>query len=234
MTDGVRIGTMSSLCQRCQWTDTLMPLHLLHLLQMKVTILMNLGITAVSVSALLMKKLIVGNELTERVVNSLKYFSVMTRKGVSETAHDEYIQHTNALLRKENPPDADAIERRGEDLDGLGDCLCICKLIVDGDDTVGLLNAYSCASRLQKLTGICHLRIDCCKNSCIAFTGVYVKLQTCPFCSEPRCNNKNIPIQTFDLIPIIHRLRLQFANSGRAQALREYPQSLKDNPFNGV
>lgn len=97
-----------------------------------------------SVSVLLMKKLIIGNELTERVVNSFKYFSIMTRKDVSEIAHDEYIQYINALLRKENPPDVDVIERRGEDLDDLDDCLCICKLIIDGDNIIGLLNVHNC------------------------------------------------------------------------------------------
>lgn len=36
------------------------------------------------------------NKLTERVVNLLKYFSVMTRKDVSEMAHDEL---SNILMR---------------------------------------------------------------------------------------------------------------------------------------
>ena len=53
-------------------------------------------------------------------------------------------------------------------------------------------------------------------------------------CGEPRRNKKGFTIHTFDLIPIAHRLRLQFANSTRAKALQEYPQSLQDNPWDGV
>jgi Transposase family tnp2 len=96
------------------------------------------------------------------------------------------------------------------------------------------LNAYLSASQLRNLTGICHVRIACCKNSCIAYTGIYSELETCPFCSEPRYNKHHIPRRTFDLIPIVHRLRLQFANSLRAEALREYSQSLQNLPWDGV
>ena len=96
------------------------------------------------------------------------------------------------------------------------------------------MNAHISASRLRNLTGIRHVRIDCCRNSCIAYTGAYVELQTCPFCSEPRCYKNDIAIRTFDLIPIIHRLRLQFASSLRAQALQEYPRSLQNIPWDGV
>ena len=41
----------------------------------------------------------------------------MIRKYVSETAHDEYIQHTNNLLRKDNPLVIDDVVRRGEELE---------------------------------------------------------------------------------------------------------------------
>ena len=49
----------------------------------------------------------------------------MIRKNISETAHDEYTQHTNELLRKDNPPAADEVMRRGEDLDFVGKCPCV-------------------------------------------------------------------------------------------------------------
>lgn len=79
-----------------------------------------------------MKKLIVDNELPQTLIDSLKYFSIMTRKNVTETAHDEYIQWSNELLCREDTLDAshdhsfnmDRIERRGEsDLHLLGPCL---------------------------------------------------------------------------------------------------------------
>lgn len=68
------------------------------------------------------EKLILENELSTPLINSLKYFSIMTRKNVSETAHDEYIQHSNDLLRKNNPLAQDDGIRRGEDLEFFGKC----------------------------------------------------------------------------------------------------------------
>ena len=96
------------------------------------------------------------------------------------------------------------------------------------------MSASVSAARLRTLTGIEHVSIPCCRNSCIAYTSVYVDLDNCPLCSEPRCNRRGVTIRTFDLIPITHRLRLQFANPARAKALREYPQSLQENPWDGV
>jgi hypothetical protein len=63
---------------------------------------------------------------------------------------------------------------------------------------------------------------------------VYADLANCPLCNEPRYDKKNITIRTFDLIPITHRLRLQFANPARAKALRDYPKFLQENPWDGV
>lgn len=68
------------------------------------------------------EKLILDNELSGPLLNSLKYFSIMARKNVSETAHDEYIQHTNELLHQNNPPARDDVTRRGEDLEVFGKC----------------------------------------------------------------------------------------------------------------
>ena len=40
----------------------------------------------------------------------------MIRKNVSETAHDEYIQHINDLLREANSLTSNDITRRGKDI----------------------------------------------------------------------------------------------------------------------
>src|SRR5277367_1936124 len=68
------------------------------------------------------EKLILDHELLRHLINSLKYFSIMTRKNVSETAHDEYIQHTNELLCQDNPLAPDDVTRRGEDIKLFGKC----------------------------------------------------------------------------------------------------------------
>ena len=46
----------------------------------------------------------------------------MIRKNVSETAHDEYVQHTNELLRQDNSLAPGDVARRGEDLEFIGKC----------------------------------------------------------------------------------------------------------------
>ena len=68
------------------------------------------------------EKLILDNKLPGHLINSLKYFSIMTRKNVSETAHDEYIQHTNDLLREANSLALDDVTRRGEDIGLFSKC----------------------------------------------------------------------------------------------------------------
>jgi hypothetical protein len=47
----------------------------------------------------------------------------MIRKNVSEKAHNEYIQHTNELLRRDNPHVLDDVVRRGGGLEFFGKCL---------------------------------------------------------------------------------------------------------------
>ena len=176
-------------------------LYQLRMIQMIVMMMKNLTIITVKISISSIKKLIIDNELPETLINSLKYFSIMTRKNVTETAHDEYIKWTNELLCKEDPLDTghshsfntDGIERRGgsdQYLQGL-----YISLIVEGQGSNPntLLNAHLSASRLRNLTGISHVRIACCKNSCIAYTGVYFELEICPFCREPRRNKHHIP-----------------------------------------
>jgi hypothetical protein len=82
---------------------------------------------------------------------------------------------------------------------------------------------------LRELTGIEHISIACCVNSCIAFYGAeYSDLSQCPFCNEPRFDRRKRPRKTFDYIPIIHRLRLQFANPECAIELQEYRRDMEN------
>src|SRR5215471_3343841 len=193
----------------------------------------DLDIIIAKVIAFLVRhKLILENVLTESVIKSLEFFSVMVEKNVSETAHDGYVRLSNWLLHNNNLLAPDDIIRRGRNLE-FGKLSVYPRLIIDGN-TITLLNANDAAEQLQELTGIKHIRIPCCKNSCIAYTGDYIGLNWCPLYSEPRCDKKNNPICTFDLLPIAHCLQLQFANPTRAKALQEYPQSLQDIPWDGV
>ncbi|KAI0371590.1 hypothetical protein BV20DRAFT_942100, partial [Pilatotrama ljubarskyi] len=74
-------------------------------------------------------------------------------------------------------------------------------------------------ARAAQLSGFEPECYDCCVNSCIAFTGVYAKDNSCPFCAEPRHNSKGQPRQQFVYLPVIPRLQAQMANWEMAQHL---------------
>lgn len=99
--------------------------------------------------------------------------------------------------------------------------------------------------RLMSITGITHKSFDCCINLCMAFTEQSNATQ-CTHCEEPRytsnggthyfkpsiyitnylCARIGKPRKQFNYIPLIHRLRQQYANPYRARSLTEYVLSL--------
>jgi hypothetical protein len=91
-------------------------------------------------------------------------------------------------------------------------------------------------ARLRGVTGIQHRAIDCCFNSCIAFTGKYSDVQECPFCKEPRKHpTSGRPRKQFIYIPLAPRLRLQYENPERARVLKSYRKHLlESNETNGT
>jgi hypothetical protein len=102
---------------------------------------------------------------------------------------------------------------------------------------------------LESVTGIQHIRIDCCVNSCMAFTESNTA-ESCLYCGQPRFKQSPKPMErpsrgttsrskgkrsnrttshlrgepraTFDYIPVTHRLRLQYASADRAKAMTSY------------
>jgi hypothetical protein len=83
------------------------------------------------------------------------------------------------------------------------------------------------SNNLARDTGIGHIRYDVCSNKrcSFAFTGDAQSpaITQCPNvdCATPRSNERS-----FDYIPLIHRLRLMFANHTRALELKSYQRSL--------
>ncbi|KAL7277981.1 hypothetical protein ACG7TL_007934 [Trametes sanguinea] len=61
---------------------------------------------------------------------------------------------------------------------------------------------------------------DCCVSSCIAYTGVYADDLTCPFCHEPRRDLNGRARQQFVYLPVIPRLKAQYANHEMARKLQ--------------
>ena len=72
---------------------------------------------------------------------------------------------------------------------------------------------YVIAHSIAVLSGIVPIWIDCCPNSCIAYTGDYKNEENCPVCSED-CFKGNMqqPRHTFCYIPLIPWLQNFFAN----------------------
>lgn len=77
---------------------------------------------------------------------------------------------------------------------------------------------------MQNRTGVEFIEYDCCVNSCICF-GVSPNYEACSYCGKQRYHNGR-PRSVFLYIPLIHRLRLQYANSTRAEVLSGYPASV--------
>jgi hypothetical protein len=93
-------------------------------------------------------------------------------------------------------------------------------------------------SRLQTLTKIKPLFVDCCFNNCVAFTKGYADATECPICKENRHGsgrgvNAKRARKRFVYIPIIDRLKLQYKNAARAQILSTYRHSLNGDDSHG-
>lgn len=81
--------------------------------------------------------------------------------------------------------------------------------------------------RMISRTSIKHVRYDCCRNSCFC----YAKDDSLTKCPNPKCGldrwkpGSKVPYKTYDHIPLIPRLRLQYADPNRARMFTTYRQS---------
>ena len=72
---------------------------------------------------------------------------------------------------------------------------------------------------MAKLSGVQTLSVDCCKNSCIAYTTNYVYLKSCPCCGEAWCNQHGKPHRQFMYLPLIPQLQGYFQSTKMIEAL---------------
>jgi hypothetical protein len=70
---------------------------------------------------------------------------------------------------------------------------------------------YMTDRRLALLSGVTPVLIDCCVNSCIAYTRKYANYVDCPYCGESRRSNQR-PRRQFSYLPLVPRLRGFFQN----------------------
>ena len=101
----------------------------------------------------------------------------------------------------------------------------------DHDDNNKLLSHYRVKQQIAKLTGVHSLMRDMCPNTCIAYTGPFSNLETCPKCSQPRYHDD--PVQAVELAVSNRRLKVaqrQFYTipiGPQLQALYRSPDSAK-------
>ena len=105
--------------------------------------------------------------------------------------------------------------------------------LVEGTDEKTTL--YLAEKKLTELVNIELNHVDMCKNSCCAFTGIYVNDLVCRFCHLERYNNFKKPQKTAIYIPLLDRFRIQYANPDRAFKLRYRSQRKEcDNGYNDI
>lgn len=74
-------------------------------------------------------------------------------------------------------------------------------------------------SRIAKLSGICSDPYDCCRHSCLAYTGPYEDLETCVFCGAERRDLAGRPVKQFHYLPLVNRLAAENRNPERAKLI---------------
>lgn len=82
-------------------------------------------------------------------------------------------------------------------------------------------------AELAQITEINHVRYDVCRNNCICYA-TFPDAQECHLCHEPRLDKRGNPWKTFDYIPITHRLRLLYTDSGYVRRTVQYKQPFQD------
>jgi hypothetical protein len=82
---------------------------------------------------------------------------------------------------------------------------------------------YLAKAKLNELVDIKLNHVDMCKNSCCAFTGIYVDDLVCRFCGLERyiiSNNAQKSQKSAIYIPLLDRFRIQYADLERSFKLR--------------
>ncbi|KAJ8596210.1 hypothetical protein M405DRAFT_689804, partial [Rhizopogon salebrosus TDB-379] len=78
---------------------------------------------------------------------------------------------------------------------------------------------YKMLKRFEGLTAITPMKIDCCINSCIAYTSTYRHSDICNFCNETRFDAQGKPRRQFSYMPLVPQLQGLFAQEEMVQTL---------------
>ena len=78
------------------------------------------------------------------------------------------------------------------------------------------------------------IHLHCCADGCVAYTGRLLAAAHCPSCGKRRYNFDGEPSYSFQYIPLLPRLRLQYSDTKRSQQLTSYRTSFDPSqPDNG-
>jgi hypothetical protein len=84
-----------------------------------------------------------------------------------------------------------------------------------------LLSYYGAKRLIAEITGVIPVTHDMCVNSCIAYTGPFSNLDSCPKCGTSRCDlQTNKPRQTLNTIPLGPQLQALKRHKDSAIALQ--------------
>lgn len=93
------------------------------------------------------------------------------------------------------------------------------------NEIIGLLEIpgvtfYRIRLLLKHLVPLEPTLINCCINSCIAFTGAFTNEEHCPVCGEPRYKSNKTARKSTAYWSVINSLRIQYGDKTRAETLR--------------
>ncbi|KAH7338738.1 hypothetical protein B0J17DRAFT_570826, partial [Rhizoctonia solani] len=112
------------------------------------------------------------------------------------------------------------------------------------DELGDLPKHYALRTRMARLSGIKGVQIECCVNSCMAFTNPFDTLDSCLFCGEARYRKQtnpnacSVPRKYFQYIPLIPRLINMYRHPETAEklsyrSLHQFVPRLVRNIFDG-
>ncbi len=79
---------------------------------------------------------------------------------------------------------------------------------------------YRLRQLLRNLVPLEPTLINCCINSCVAFTGTFTNEDHCPVCKEPRYRSDKTARKSTAYWSLINSLRVQYKDKARAETLR--------------
>src|SRR5271170_2313591 len=116
----------------------------------------------------------------------------------------------------------------------------ILNLIGDESNSDKEITLYLAKEKLNELVNIKLNHVDMCKNSCCAFTGIYVNDLNCHFCGLERyiINNNSKKSQKSQksaiYIPLLNRFRIQYADPERVFKLQYRSQREDDDGYSDI